>query len=143
MILQDIYLDRIDWHVRVYHAVDAFWALEILEDLIALGCKGEELKAAKRNLWSGLPNNGITFTNPEKRRTLMVVGFTSNGAEYWNTLDHEKQHLLDHVGSALSLSPHGETIAYVSGEFMREVYYSDAKSLLCDTCRNHIGAKSC
>lgn len=142
MILQDIYLKRIDWHVRVYHAVDAFWADEITDDLITIGCKGENLKKAKKNLWSGLPDNGITFTNPEIRRTLMVIGFTSNGAEYWNTINHELQHMLDHIGSALGLSQHGETIAYVSGEFMREVYNSDAKALLCDSCREHIGAKS-
>ncbi len=142
MILQDMYLDRIDWHVRVYHAVDAFWAEEIIDDLIAIGCRGDDLRDAKKNLWSGLPNNGLTFTNPDKRRTLMVIGFTSNGAEYWNTLDHEKQHLLDHICTSQGISPHGETIAYVSGEFMREVYNSDAKTLLCDSCREYIGAKS-
>lgn len=134
MFVQDLYLPRCDWNVRIYHAVDAMLADEILDDLIRIGCRGTSLTEAKRHLWQGLPNQGLTYSS-QYGMTVMVIGITSNGSEYWNTLDHERLHLLQHIARTRRLDPYGEEIAYISGEFTREVYKC-AKHLLCDCCRN-------
>lgn len=134
MFVQEIHIKRVDWRVRIYHAVDVMWADEILTDLIHIGCRGDKLKSAEKSLWSGLPNSGITYSNLDKRETIMVIGFTSNGEEYWNSLDHEKNHLLQDIALACNIDPYGEEISYISGEFIRDVY-SSAKHLLCDCCR--------
>lgn len=140
MFVQDIYIKRAKWRVKVFHAVDALWADEILDELISIGCKGQDLKDARVQLWKGLPNNGLTYSNLDKRETIMVIGFTSSGMEYWNTLDHEKLHLLQDISTKLGIDPFGEEISYISGEFIRDVY-DKAKNLLCDCCRhkNHKG----
>lgn len=134
MFVQDIYIDRANWHVMVYHAVDAMWADEILDDLIGIGCRGEQLRDAKAQLWKGLPNNGLTYSNLDERETVMVIGFTTDAREYWNTLDHEKQHLLQDISMRCGIDPYGEEISYISGEFIRSAYDA-AKGLLCDCCR--------
>lgn len=133
MFVQDLYLKRADWNVRIYHAVDSMYADEITEDLVRIGCRGDDLRKAKRQLWDGLPDQGLTYSSPDGK-TVMVIGFTTSGSEYWNTLDHERLHLLQHIALFRHINPYGERIAYISGEFSREVYRC-AKHLLCDCCR--------
>lgn len=134
MIIQDIYTKRVKWHIRIYHAVDALYADEIIDDLISIGCRGETLREAKDHLWRGFVNTGLTYSNIQNHETVMVIGITSSGEEYWNSLDHEKNHLLAHIAQSYNLDPYGETISYISGEFIRDVY-AEAKTLLCDCCR--------
>ena len=137
MLEQDIYIDRADWHVRVYHAVDAMWADEILSDLVHIGCRGDELRRAKVLLWDGLPNTGLTYSNLQAHETVMVIGLTTSGKEYWNSLEHEMNHLKQHISESLGIDPFGETISYISGEFIRDVY-NKAEHLLCDCCRKKL-----
>ena len=137
MIVHDIYLKRADWNVRVYISVSTYHADEILDDLIYLGCRGENLTRAKESLWSGHLNTGLTYTNTDKRETLIVIAKASDGAEYWNSLDHEKQHLLQDIATADGIDPFGEEISYISGEFIRDLF-NVAKSVLCDCCREKI-----
>lgn len=135
MIIQDIYIKRVGWHVRVYHAVDTMYADEIIDELIKVGCRGEMLTNAKISIWRGMLNSGMTYSNTKAKESLMVIGLTTRGAEYWNTLEHEMQHLLQDIELSLGLDHYGEEIAYVSGEFIRDLY-PKAKHLLCDCCRN-------
>lgn len=138
MIVQDIYIDRARWKVRVYHAVDALYTDKICDELSAIGCHGEDLLKAYESLSNGCVNNGITYSNFEHRKTIIVIGVTSDGGEYWNTLDHERNHLLQHIAQACNMDIYGEDISYISGEFIRDVYNSPAKKLLCDCCRKGI-----
>ena len=137
MIVQDIYLERIDWHVKIYYAVTTYYADEILDDLISIGCKGDDLKKAKKNLWEGKLDTGLTYSNIYDHETVIVIAKASSGSEYWNSIDHEKNHLLQHISLAYHINPYGEEISYISGEFIRDVYRV-AKSILCDCCRKKI-----
>lgn len=134
MIVQDIYLGRVDWHVRIYYAVTTYYAHEILDDLIALGCSGKYLRDAQANLWAGKLDSGLTYSNMERHETVMVIAKASEGAEYWNSIDHEKNHLLQHIALTYEIDPYGEEISYISGELIRDIYRM-AKGLLCDCCR--------
>lgn len=137
MIRQKIYIRRAQWHLVIYHYVDAMWADEILDDLISIGCRGEKLLKAKDNLWRGLVNSGLTFSNCDERMTIMVIGHTSSGEEYWNSIDHEKMHLLQDIAKTCGMDLFGEKISYISGEVLREVY-REAHHLLCDCCRKKV-----
>lgn len=137
MITHDIYLKRAGWNVRVYISVTTVHADEILDDLIYLGIKGDNLKRAKENLWSGQLDTGLTYSNTLTRETVMVIAKASEGAEYWNSLDHEKQHLLQDISATDGIDPFGEEISYISGEFIRDIY-KVAKPLLCDCCRRKL-----
>lgn len=134
MIVQDIYLERVEWHVRIYYAVTTYYADEILDDLITLGCRGEDLRKAQDNLWEGHLDTGLTYSSLEKHETVIVIAKASEAAEYWNSIDHEKNHLLQHISMAYHINPYGEEISYISGEFIRSVFRM-AKGLLCDCCR--------
>lgn len=134
MIIQDIYIKRVNWHVKVYHAVDNVYADEILDELISIGCRGKSLIGAKEKLWSNQKNTGYTYSSPLLRETIIIILPTTSGDEYWNSLDHEKNHLLQHISLSLGIDPYGEEISYISGEFIRDVYQK-ANFLLCNGCR--------
>lgn len=135
MFIQDLYLSSARWCVRIYHAVNDIFSDEILDDLIDMGLSGRALTEAKQHLWSGMPNQGLTFSR--KGRTVMVIGFTSDGGNYWNTIDHERMHLLQHISKERGIDPYGEDIAYISGEFTQKVYEC-ARHLLCNCERDCI-----
>lgn len=134
MFTQEIYLKSAKWMVVIFHEADEMWADEIIDSLIEIGCRVDKLEDASRMLWGGMLNEGITYSNISKRQTAMVIGHTTSGMEYWNSLDHEKLHLLQDISLADGINPFGEEISYISGEFIGEVY-TKAKDLLCDCCR--------
>lgn len=134
MIVQDIYLERVRWHVRVYYAVTTYYADEIIDELISLGCKGSDLVKARNSLWESKLDTGLTYSNMERHETVMVIAKASKAEEYWNSIDHEKNHLLQHIALTYDMDPYGEEISYISGEFLRSVYRM-AKGLLCDCNR--------
>lgn len=137
MITHDIYIKRADWNVRVYISVSTYHADEILDDLIYLGCRGNNLKRAKESLWNNELNTGLTYSNTNSRETVIVIARASSGSEYWNSIDHEKQHLLQDIASADGIDIFGEEISYISGEFIRDLY-KVAKPILCDCCRKKL-----
>jgi len=44
------------------------------------------------------------------------MGPTTSAEEFANTYDHEKNHLIAHIGKANNLDMYGESTAYLSGE---------------------------
>lgn len=40
MIVQDFYIPKYDWEVRVYYAVDCYYTGRIIADLRRVGCRG-------------------------------------------------------------------------------------------------------
>ena len=138
MFTQNIFIRRANWHVRIFFAVTHIDADEILDELINAGCSSSDLVEAKRSLWSGLPNSGLTYSNLNDRKTVMVIGYTSDASEAWNIIDHEKNHLLQHIAQATDIDPYGEEISYISGEFIRNIYRGRGKTLLCDCCRKKL-----
>ena len=60
MIVQEFTLPRYRWRVRVYYAVTTCRAGEIAAALRAIGCGGEHLAMAVRNLSESRPDTGLT-----------------------------------------------------------------------------------
>lgn len=75
MIVQDFYIPKYDWIVKVYYAVTTYWTSDILCALHRIGCRGEDFKQAYRNLSSGVLNTGLTYSNFEDRETVIVSYF--------------------------------------------------------------------
>lgn len=134
MIRQRIYLDRWDWAVTVYYEAGPEDADRILFDLDSLGAGRQELLRAEKNLRGGVPNSGLTFTSREMHESMTVIGRTTDAAQFQDTLDHEKGHLVMHIGRALGIDPYGEDLQYLSGEIGRRMF-PVAKRFLCDVCR--------
>lgn len=134
MIVQDIYLKDPGWCVRIYYGADEMHAMEIIDDLISIGCTGENLKKAKRNLWKDSDNDGITFANPGECQAMIVIGETTSAAEFANSQLHEQLHLLSYIAESQGIDPYGERICYIAGDLNMQMF-SCAKQFLCDCCR--------
>jgi len=74
------------------------------------------------------------FINPDKHRAVVMIGPTSSGAEFLDTLTHEIHHLAVAIADSIGVDLEGETPAYLAGDTMRE--FADVVCHLgCDKCR--------
>lgn len=81
-------------------------------------------------------DSGFTYSNPDIRRSVMVIGKTSSGAQFLNSFVHELRHLIDDIAVADGMGMSGEAVAYLSGDTAMLV--ADIVSQLsCDHCRSH------
>lgn len=76
---------------------------------------------------SGKLNCGFTFSNPEMRRAVCVVGPTSSGKEFVNTLSHEIYHLSAAIANSLGKDLDGEFPAYLTGDTIEKLI-----EVICD-----------
>ena len=137
MIVQDFILPEYRWRVRVYYAVTTYWTDEIMRELARIGCRGEELRRAYRSLASGDLDTGLTYSNRRTHESVVVIGLTSSAAEFQNSLDHEKGHLVKHISLAFGLDPYGEEQQYLSGEIGQRMF-PVARRFLCEHCRRKL-----
>jgi len=137
MIVQDIYLEDYDWSIRVYYAVDQYFISNILIDLIDMDCDKEAFFRIKGLMEMHKKNIGFTYSNIEKRCSLILIGITDNAGEFQSTFDHEKGHVVMHISKALGIDPFSEEYQYLAGEVGKQMF-EKAHILLCDNCRRYI-----
>lgn len=115
MIKQDIYLHKYDWDVVILYDVrpsNADYVIDILHDM---GCSEKHLYHADDLLRSGVPNQGLTYSNSREHLTLIVVGHASDIFQVINTLEHETNHLEMHICEFYGIDPYSEEASYLSG----------------------------
>lgn len=61
-------------------------------------------------------NCGFTYTNQSKRRAVVLIGPTTSGEEFINTLVHEVRHIADAIAKSLGVPLDSERPAYISGD---------------------------
>lgn len=134
MIRQDIHLYQYGWHARIYYAVTTYWTERIANDLWDIGCRGNSLAKAVRNLNAGNLNTGITYSNFRERETVMVISRTSSPEEFLNSWEHEKKHLARHIEQTYGIDPFGEESAYLEGTIAQRMF-PVARKFICEHCR--------
>lgn len=135
MIRQDVYLDKWDWYVIVYYAVDTYYMDEILEELEMIGCTyADEIE---EDLIQHPYNNGLTYSNMRRRVSLIVIGLTETPDEFQNTYDHEKGHLAMHIAEEDRMDVFGEEFQYLTGEIGKQTF-PIAKRFMCEHCRKDL-----
>ena len=93
----------------------------------------EETNSLAKTFREGRPNEGFTFANQGMKEALVVIGPTTSGAEFQNTLVHEVHHLAVAIANSLGIDLESETPAYIAGDSTREL--SDIICWLgCDNC---------
>ena len=137
MIIQNFILPRYRWRVRVYYAVTTYWTDDIIRDLVRIGCHDTELRRAYANLTRVGLDTGLTYSNRRTHESVMVIGLTSSAAQFQNSLDHEKGHLVKHISLAFGLDPYGEEQQYLSGEIGQRMF-PVARRFLCEHCRSKL-----
>lgn len=135
MIIQDIYIKQYDWDVRVYYAVDAYYSEEILKELEEYNPTVKEYHSVQKLMEEYVYNTGLTFTDYNKRKSLVVIGLTTSPEEFQSTFDHEKGHIAIHIAQYYDIDPYGEEFQYLAGEIGR-LLFSVAKKFICKHCYN-------
>lgn len=64
-------------------------------------------------------NCGFTYSNPDHRRAVVLLGPTTSGSEFLDTFTHEVRHLADAIALSIGVDLHSEPPAYVSGDTAR------------------------
>lgn len=134
MIRQKIYIEKYDWVVHAYFAVTTYYTEEIMDKLWDLGCDGETMGVAHKNLDKGDLNTGLCYSNYRRRESVLVISKTTSSEQFLNSLHHELIHLQSHIAQVYRLRPTGEAVAYLSGDIIMQMY-PRVKHLLCDCCR--------
>lgn len=137
MIVQNITLPKYGWSVKVYYAVDSYYADDILNDLLKYNPTVEEFAEVEALMENYEFNTGFTFTNYNNKESLVVIGLTSSPAEFQNTFDHEKGHLAVHIAQYYNIDPYGERFQYLAGEIGKKLF-PIAKKFMCEHCKKEL-----
>lgn len=133
MIRQDLYLERYDWEVVVFYDSTEEDAREILAALTVYEVDRRTLASAASNLYAGARNTGLTYSNLDERRSVVVLSRTTGRAQFANTWQHEVTHLVDHIAAGSGMWTHGEEIAHLAGDIAMAMQPVAAR-LMCPTC---------
>lgn len=109
------------WLVYFLFVVDAYDKEMILSFLDTFGATDSVMKRADRIMDDGFLNRGFTFSNPDLRRALVVIGPTSSGAEFINSFSHEMRHLADAIAKSIGYDLDAEEPAYMTGDTVRDL----------------------
>ena len=140
MIHQQIVLEKYDdWVIDVFYGVTHFNVARIMEHLYKIECDSYSAKKAYENLTSGDLNTGLTYSNCDERKTVMVVGVADSPEQFANSLAHEQAHVMAHIGKAYNLDMYGEEVCYLIGK-IAEASFVVAKHFVCECecCTNKI-----
>lgn len=110
------------WCVDIVYdatARDTDYILDILDDM---GCPVRAMKKAHRLLKSGVPNEGLTYSDSRHRRSIVVVGHATSVGEFIDTLAHELNHLTDHISQYYGVDLDSEENAYLMGDIAKIVF---------------------
>lgn len=134
MIRKRFDLPRYGWRCYAYYIVTKPNADEIIDTLEQIGCNGDDLEQAYKNLKSGRCDTGLTYTNSRSRETVIVFAKTSNAKQFQQSYQHEIGHMKDHIAQTFGISPHGEELQYIGDDIVSETW-DVAKTLICDCCK--------
>lgn len=107
------------WVVDFVFATERYDVDGILSCLYDAGAPRWAMDDAEELMSSGDFNTGFTYANPGNRRAVVVIGPTTSGAEYIDTLTHEIHHLAVAIASELGIDLESETPAYLAGDSAR------------------------
>lgn len=136
MIRQELYIPEYDWIAHCYYAVDCYYTNEIANRLYSIGCRGENMNTAIRNMASCNLDQGICFSNPNRHESVLVIALTSSAAQFADSQGHEARHLTNHICEAFDIDLASEESCYIEG-WIKRMQYPYVKGLICDHCRNH------
>lgn len=90
-------------------------AMKVRRYLRDLGCSGIPLEDACNLVLEGEANKGITYSNVDIRKTVVVIGWATSKAEYMNSLSHEMLHVVQHISEQFLINMYGEEVCYLLG----------------------------
>lgn len=101
------------WDVVVCYGVHPEDLPEVVRMMKSIGAGPEHIADACANLsrW----NRGVTFSSFYDLTSLVFIGRAETPLEFFNTIDHEIDHVQDHVARCYSVTLGTEKAAYLQG----------------------------
>lgn len=87
-----------------------------MHSLSKINCPPSKLQEAYKNLSSCNPDTGLTYSNYQLRRSVLVTSRVTSFSEFINTFMHEIRHLVDHIAITDELKMGEEPVGYLTGE---------------------------
>lgn len=104
------------WVVDFIFAEDGYDEEAVLGCLYDIDAPIPVMQRANRIMESGAYNRGFTYTNAALKRAVVVVGPTTSGKQFINSLSHEIDHLSDAVAEYYGIKGHKEGTSYLTGD---------------------------
>lgn len=135
MITRKVHINN--WVCNFYFAIERYYIDEILISLKKIGASLNARSRIRDKMLKDEVNGGFTYSNTSRRESVIVIGKTSNGAEFMNSFTHELRHLVDDIAKADNINTRGENVAYLTGDITKEVSDIVCK-LSCNECRRKL-----
>jgi hypothetical protein len=135
MITRKVHINN--WVCNFYFAIERYYIDEILICLKKIGASLNVRSRIRDKMLKDEVNGGFTYSNTSRRESVIVIGKTSNGAEFMNSFTHELRHLVDDIAKADNINTRGENVAYLTGDITKEVSDIVCK-LSCNECRRKL-----
>lgn len=119
MLWQTINLDGY-WIATVIYCPQEKDMPLVAEALSGLGCPDEDIQQT----WAYMTedwNKGYTWSNPNRRRSITLIGRAKDWPQFFNTVMHETKHIVDEATAAYDVMNYGEPPAYTQGEIGRQM----------------------
>lgn len=110
------------WYVTAFYPVTCYHVEEIITALRKINCEPFYLAEAWHNLTSGNVGNGITYSNSNRRESVVVFAWSASPAQYFNLIVHELHHLSVHIAAANGYPLRGEAVCYINGDLAEMMY---------------------
>ena len=135
MIRRKLLIGR--WEITFMFADNGYDMEDILTCLYDMEAPYSVMMRVYRIMKKSALNYGFTYPNKDTMEILCVVGPTSSGKEFLNTLVHELRHVVNVIAESLGYDLESEKPAYMSGDLALELAESIC-SLGCEHCRNSL-----
>lgn len=104
------------WVIDFLFAVERYDRDGVLACLYDVGAPSDVMRRAVEIMEGDSLDCGFTYSNPDIKRAVCVVGPTSSGGEFINTFVHEVRHVADAIARSIGHELDGEVPAYISGD---------------------------
>lgn len=133
MKVRDLYIERCEWHVRIYIASTCYYTDQICKSLSNISCPEEILQRAQKSMEQCKLNTGLTYSNGPMHESVMVIALASAPNQFLNSFTHEMRHLTDHILKEMGYKVGGEPVAYLSGDIAGTLW-EDIHYFTCCNC---------
>lgn len=131
MIRQEIDIDGW-WRITVFYLPGDEDMPEVIKAFREADCPNREIRQIL-SLFPHKVNKGVTWPGYRQRHSITVIGRSSSWEQFFDTLLHEIDHLVDIITDYYLVSNHGEPPAYLQGEIGR-LMAPAVRSILCPCC---------
>ena len=101
------------WDVELFYDVRPRDLHDVVDMMREEGATAEQIEEAWKNLQGW--NAGVTFSSFINRKSLVFIGRAENALQFFNTIDHENDHVHAHVAMYYDVELGTEEAAYLQG----------------------------